>query len=365
MTGLIGLLVAGVIPRPCGGPAAAPSQDGPSQRLERLVRAYADSGFNGNVLVSRDGAVVFSHWCGWADAAGRIAVTPETAFWIASISKQFAAAAVLRLAEQGRLSLTDTIGRFLAAVPADKRSITVHELLTHTAGLSQQYAADGIADRDAAVAAVLSQPLARAPGGEFGYSNDAYTLIAAIVEIAAGVPYEDYLTTQLLSPTGMRHTGFWGPGAHPEVAAILGSGPSGSAAQPNWGYRGAVGMFSTVEDLHRWYLALMANRVLTVESRERLLRPWVRRGETGVGYGWFTSRAAGQPTSVWTRGYEGFGHGAVLAAYPAEGVVIVVTTNSGERAPNVPVSHQLADDLAAALFGSGGSPPEGRQPPAP
>jgi len=73
-------------------------------------------------------------------------------------------------------------------------------------------------------------------------------------------------------------------------------------------------------------------------------------GSTGVGYGWFASKTSRGTQSVWTRGYEDFGHGAVLAAYPEEKVVVVVTSNSGERAPDQPVSHRLAEDLARLVF---------------
>jgi CubicO group peptidase (beta-lactamase class C family) len=340
-------------------PAAAGAQSGArapvdtllTRRIDQLLLRAADSGFNGSVLIARKARVILQKEYGWADRQKSAPVTRSTPFWIASISKQFVAAAVLKLVEQGRVSLEDPIIRFFPAVPAEKTSITVHQLLTHTAGLQQNYAADGIADRALAIASILDQPLARPPGESFGYSNDGYTLIAAIVEIAAGKPYESYLREQLLAPAGLTHTGFWGPIDHPEVAAILGPPYANPAiARPNWGYRGAVGMFSTAADLYQWYLALSEGRILSAENRRLLLSPHVMRGTLGVGYGWFQSEGPHGSRAVWTRGYEGFGHGAVLATYPEAGVVIVVTTNSGEKSPDVPVSHQLAQELAALVL---------------
>jgi CubicO group peptidase (beta-lactamase class C family) len=303
------------------------------------------------VLIAIDSRVVLHKAYGWADRQIGEPVTIMTPFWIASISKQFAAAAILKLMEKGRLSLDDSIARFFNAVPTDKREITLHQLLTHTAGLEQHYAADGIADRDEAVRAILAHPLVRPPGEGFGYSNDAYNLIAAVVEIAAGQPYETYLREQLLEPAGMRHTGFWGPEDHLEVAEILHGDLTGSSiVRPNWGFRGGVGMFSTSEDLYLWLQALEGDEVLSAAARHRMLSPHVMRGALGVGYGWFVSPTPQGTTSLWTRGYEDFGHGAVLATYPEEGVVIVVTSNSGEREGGRPVSHELAEELAEIIL---------------
>ncbi len=324
-----------------------------AQLDDYLATLAADSAFSGCVLVAHGGEVVLDRGYGWADRGRTKPVTTATPFWIASISKQFTASAILKLVEQQAISLDDSIERYLANVPADKQNITIHQLLTHTAGLEQHYAADGIADRDTAIQAILAHPLARAPGEGFGYSNDAYNLLAAIIELTANQPFEDYLREQLLNPARLTHTGFWGPSQHPEVTDILAEGISDSPiSQPNWGFRGAVGMFSAAQDLHRWHLALEDNLVLSEASRLRLMTPHVQRGDVGVGYGWFISQTARKTTSVWTRGYEGFGHGAVLATFPQEKVVIAITSNSGEHAPDVPVTHKLARDLEEFVFGS-------------
>ncbi len=321
------------------------------REVDSFLRQAADSGFNGTVLVATDGRIVLHKGYGWADQAHTERVTTRTPFWIASISKQFAAVATLKLVEQGRLAVDDPISRFFPSLAPEKQNITIHQLLTHTAGLEQRYAADGVTDRDQAVRAILDPPLVAAPGDSFGYSNDAYTLVAIIVEIVAGQPYEAFVREQLLEPAEMIRTGFWGPQIHPEVAAILGDRlPDTANTRPNWGFRGGTGMFSTCEDLHRWYEALRHGRVLSPPHVERLLSPHVRRGAIGVGYGWFVSTRLGNARSVWTRGYESFGHGVVLATYPETGTVLVVATNSGERTSGAPVSHQLADDLAQLIL---------------
>jgi CubicO group peptidase (beta-lactamase class C family) len=277
-------------------------------------------------------------------------VTNDTPFWIASNAKQFAASALLALEEAGTLSTADSIGRFFEGLPPDKRGITLHQLLTHSAGLVQRYAADGITDREEAVRALLDTALVYPPGTGFGYSNDAYNLIAAVVEVASGRPYESFVGERILGPAGLTHTGFWGPREHPEVAAIYGAEVADSSSmRPSWGFRGATGMYSTSGDFYQWHLTLQGHRVLSAASVSRLQGEHVARGETQVGYGWFTSRTAGGARTVWTRGYEGFGHGAYLGTYPESGTVIVILTNSGER-DGTPVSHRLAKQLEALVF---------------
>ncbi len=331
----------------------APSLD--LAHLEAHLRAAAASGFNGIARIAQGERVVLQRTCGWADANQSMPLTPDTPFWIASISKTFAAAAALRLTELGVLSLHAPLTRFFDAVPPDKAPITLHQLLSHTAGLGQHYAADGIADREAAIAAILSEPLLNPPGSGFSYSNDAYTLVAAIIELAAGMPYECYVRKVFLEPAGLAHTGFWGLPESTTVAAILNHPARPPAVmRPNWGYRGATGMYATAEDLHRWYRTLQSDRILSAESWHLVTRAHTITSDgTGVGYGWFTSSTPRGHLRFWTRGYEDFGHSAVLSVYPDQDLVLILMSNSGEYATGVPVSHALAQDLDELICAHG------------
>lgn len=154
-----------------------------------------ERGFVGSALVACDDRVLFAENFGLEGGAGR---TPT--YWLASISKQFAGAALLRLQEQGRLRLDDPLSRFFPDAPDDKAAITIRQLLTHRSGLAQAYAADGIADRGEAARAIFALPLESAPGSTFRYSNDNYALAAMIVEIASGQNYEDFVREALFEP---------------------------------------------------------------------------------------------------------------------------------------------------------------------
>lgn len=313
-----------------------------AERVDRFVSGETASGFAGAVLLAKDGEVLLHKGYGKD-------ISPETPFWVASVSKQFTAAAILKLAEQGKLSVGDPITKYFAEAPDDKRGITIHQLLTHMAGFPQKYAADGITDRQEALRALLAQPLKSAPGQGFSYSNDAYNLLAILVEVVSGGSFESYLEKNLFKPAGLQRTGFWGGPGHEKVAPIPKPGDIPESSRgPNWGFRGATGIYSTTGDLYRWYQALQENRVLSEESRKKLWAPHVALGEKEHAcYGWFLS--SGPHASVWTRGTESFGHNAIVMTYPAENLVLIAASNAGER-DGVSRTRKLAADLANVLF---------------
>src|SRR6185503_1356744 len=176
--------------------------------LERWLRRAADSaGFSGVVRVERGGKLLLDRV--YAPARQRT-LTTETAFWLASTTKQFTAAAILKLVDQGKLALSDSIYHFFRRLPRDARAITIEQLLTHTSGIAPSGAAGGITERDAAVRAIFAEPLRRPPGESYHYEDEDYTVLAAIVESVAGVPYEAFVERTLLIPAGLTRTGFCG-----------------------------------------------------------------------------------------------------------------------------------------------------------
>jgi CubicO group peptidase (beta-lactamase class C family) len=254
---------------------------------DSLLDASAAAGFRGVVLVAHGDTILLRRAVGGRSGE----VTPETAFWIGSLSKPFAAVATLQLVSAGRLALDDPITRFLPDVPAEKRGITIRQLLMHTSGLPTRYAADGVIDRTEAVRRILALPLVHAPGDTFAYSNDAYCLLAAILEVAAGKSYEEIVRGQILEPAGMVETGFWGEPVPAGVPALAPERRRAGARirRRNYGYLGATGLRSTVDDLRRFDRALLDTTLLTTAMREQAFARQIRRGERlGYGYGWAT-----------------------------------------------------------------------------
>ena len=291
---------------------------------EFLKKLSAEKDFFGAVLIAKGKKILLNQGYGLADLKKSVKVKNDTKFYIASITKQFTAVAILKLQEQGKLSVNDSITTFFKDVPTDKSAITIHHLLTHTAGLAQNYAADGIVNRDEALKAVLAQPLKNPVGEKFGYGNEDYNLLAAIVEIASGQTYENFLRQNLLKPAKMMNTGFWG-----EKVEQIADTKQKIDITPNWGFRGATGMFSTVGDLFKWQQALFADKILKKPSREKLLTPNNQTSRGMHAYGWFISKLANGLETIWTAGYEDFGHNGIIKTY-SDGTVIIVLTNSGD-----------------------------------
>jgi CubicO group peptidase (beta-lactamase class C family) len=306
--------------------------------INSYLQQQTDAGFSGAVLVVKQNKIILDKTYGGASKLGQ-----APAFWVASNSKSFVAAAILKLQEQGKLSVNDPLTKFFKDVPGEKRSITVHHLLTHTSGLPHRYASDGIENREKAVLAVLALPLGWKVGEGFHYSNDGYSLLAAIVEIASKQTFEEYLRKNVLKPAKLNKTGFWGyedkttivPAAN--VANTQNVRPTiykNGKSVANWGYRGASGIYATAEDLYRWMRALQQNKVLTAKSREQLwgkqslMRQISPAEEQFYGYGWDVRFKDGKLISTRHTGYEDWlGHSSVMCLYE-NGDAFVVLSNS-------------------------------------
>jgi len=168
--------------RPAAAQVPAPLGDAETRtRLDEYMAERASAGFSGVVIVARDGKVLLQRGYGYLDAGKTRPVAADSVFTTGSITKQFTAAAILKLEMQGRLKTNEAMARYLPGVPDDKRAITIHQLLTHTAGFPPASGDDLEAiGRDAFERLVLSRPLAQAPG-TYEYSNVGYSLLAALV----------------------------------------------------------------------------------------------------------------------------------------------------------------------------------------
>lgn len=305
----------------CGGllamrrerdPAAAPWRSGPHGTVRGAVGAALDGylrrleafGFSGSVLVARRGAVLLDAGYGFADQERGEPYTAATQFDIASVSKQFTAAAILELEREGRLRVEDTLARFFTAVPADKAGITLHQLLTHTSGLPYLLGAEyERVSRDEMLRRAFAAPLLLPPGRRFRYSNVGYSVLAAVAEVAGGRPLGELMRDRLFLPAGMRHTGFRLP-FWDRLHLAHGYSPDGpwgtpldhpwAADGPYWNLRGNGGVISSTGDLYRWDRALAAGGVLTAAERAKFQSPHISEGRntpSRYAYGWSITTA--------------------------------------------------------------------------
>jgi CubicO group peptidase (beta-lactamase class C family) len=280
-------------------------------RLNAIARAQADSGFSGVILVAQDSIVVVEK--AFSPKVGA-PLTVSSRFNIGSMTKGFTAAAILRLRSQHRLAFSDPISRFFPHAPEAKRGITIFHLLTHTSGLRGHSAGDGIVRRDGAVTAILSQPLDYPPGTHYRYMDDDYQLLAAIIEVASGVTWEEYLTRELLRPAQMKSTTFQGG---------------------DWGHKGADGMRSTARDMYRWRRAIHEARIFGRTESMELESPLMHVRseppfEIHYGYGTRVYVRSGRVTEVMHSGSADAGNSGI-ARVRSDGMIVVVLSNAGQH----------------------------------
>ena len=241
-------------------------------------------------------------------------LTLNTKFNIASVTKSFTAAAILKLRSEHRLSFSDPISRFFPHAPQQKRDITVFHLLTHTSGLAGHSAGSGIMRRDGAVTAILSQRLEYPPGTHYRYADDDYQLLAAIIEVASGGTWEDFTKRELLVPAKMRSTTFQGG---------------------DWGHKGANGMRSTARDIYRWVTGIHEARLFGRTDSRELESPLmhVRSAppfEIHYGYGTRVYVSGGRVTEVMYSG-AGDARSTSVARVMADGTIVIILSNAGQR----------------------------------
>ncbi len=173
-------------------------------QFDSTLAAYAQADFAGSVLLAVGDSIIF---VSGSDSLGVGAEASAARFWIASITKSFTAAAIVRLQQDGLLRTTQPLRDFVPSVPPDKRSITLYHLLTHTSGLANAYRALDESDRSTMLAQVLAEPLADSVGASFRHADDNYSVLAAVVELVSGTSYEEYLGRTFLEPSGMVESG--------------------------------------------------------------------------------------------------------------------------------------------------------------
>jgi CubicO group peptidase (beta-lactamase class C family) len=322
------------------GPAARPESF--SSTADALVNAAfrgGDDSPGGTVIVARDGAPVYRAARGMASLELGVRMQPDSILRIGSVTKQFTSAAVMMLAEQGKLALDDEITKFFPDYPTQGRRITVEHLLTHTSGIRSYTSLPawrGAWGRDFSTSELVdffkNEPMDFAPGDKYLYNNSAYFLLGAIIEKASGIPYAEFQASHIFGPLGMTRTrhGDMGPvvkgraQGYQLAGGTIVNAPHISMTQP-----GAAGaLVSTVDDLARWDAAISAGKLLTPGSWRRIFTPYrLTSGKsTGYGYGWQVGSFEGRPVQEHGGGIHGFS--AYVVRLPEDRVYAAVLANS-------------------------------------
>lgn len=328
------MLISRINAQPLNNAALAQKMDA---FLSTLVQK---NNFSGSVLVMKNGQEILKKGYGFASREDKIPFTPKTILTVGSVTKQFTGTAILKLEMMGRLSVNDALEKYFPNAPADKKNITLHQLLTHTAGFP-----GGIGDdyealtRDAFLERAWNTPLRSNAGEQYFYSNVGYSILAAIIELKSGMNYEQFLHKYLFEPAGMTHTGYVMPDWKDQTIATGYRGDKlwGKSNEkpwatdgPYWNLKGNGGILSNVEEMYLWHKALLTDKILNDAAKQKLYGHHVKEGpdaDSYYGYGWAIMPT---PRNTWLVTHNG-GNGIFfcdMLRYLDENVVIIYQTNA-------------------------------------
>jgi CubicO group peptidase (beta-lactamase class C family) len=309
-------------------------------KIDNYLSNGTTNGFSGAILVIQEGELIINKGYGWANKDNKTLNNPNTIFDIGSNTKQFTSTAILKLVEQNKLNVTDSLSKYFTELPIDKQSITIHQLLTHSAGFVESLGRDfsEISQKDFFEKLFASKLLAE-PGEKYSYSNTGYSILGRIIELASGQSYEAFLNEHLFTPAGMLQTGYLLPKwdakhlSHGYNRNIIETESTVTRYQEagavNWHLKGNGGINSTQNDMLLWYKALKKNKILTPESFEKLTTPYVSSSNStySYGYGWGVKNIENDRLRISHNGSNGpFAHSLIW--YPKEDMYIVYATNA-------------------------------------
>src|ERR1700722_12963936 len=250
-----------------------------SERLQQIVQPYADAQlFMGSVLVAQHGNVMFSKSYGWADIEWNIPDSSTTRFQIASVTKQFTAAAILLLEDRGKLKTDHLVKKYLPDAPASWNKITIYNLLTMTSGIAGDGAKYEPGTPDKLIFA--DKPLDFQPGEKWDYSNLGYDVLGYLLEKVSGQSYADFLQENIFKPLGMNDSGVdSNVSIVPHRASGYWPGADGieNAERTNITAAFAAGaLYSTTEDMLRWGEGLFGGKELMPASPRKMTTPFKR-----------------------------------------------------------------------------------------
>ncbi len=364
-TGILALTLAACASPPAITPAStptaivAPAEDPLAAASRKAVQAYVDRNeFSGTVLVAKNGKPVFREGFGFANRELSVPMTPESVLRLGSITKQFTAAAILQLAEQGKLSIDDPVSKYYAAAPAAWSKITVKHLLNHRSGIPSYTGLPGFFEKQSTLARTPAEiveltqamPLEFEPGTQFAYNNTGFVLLGYIIEKVSGQTYADYLQQHIFTPLGLKHTGY------DDTKTLLPGRAAGygfaNGAWNNSDYismtlpHAAGSLYSNVDDLLTWQDALFAGKVVSPASFAAMTADYGNSYGFGIGSGDFQ----GHKSIRHSGGIPGFS--TYMSRFPDDGMTFIVLSNLETGASN-----RISNELARLWLGLPTPPP--------
>ena len=329
---------------------AAIAQNNSAKQMDDYMQAeFSVKEFNGTVLVVQKGKTIYQKAFGMADREWNVPNTVQTKYRIGSITKQFTAACILQLAEQGKLSLDDKLSKYIPDYPKGD-SVTIHMLLNHASGIKNytdlaEFWPKAVLPLtpDSIIAYFKYQPYDFSPGTKWNYSNSGYILLGYIIEKVSGKKYNQYLQENVINKAGLKNTGL---DRLDSILALRASGYSKNRLG-FWEHAmfismespySAGAMYSTVEDMYLWTRALHGNTVLTADDTRKMMTPYLGN----YGYGLLIDSLKSHKRVWHNGGIPGFS--AHLAYYPDDDLCVVSISNNENNAD------RAGSALAAIVF---------------
>jgi CubicO group peptidase (beta-lactamase class C family) len=341
--------------------AGAGDRDAPTDRIDAIVRAEMRSQkIPGMALaVVRSGGVVIARGYGSANLEHRVPVTRATIFQSGSLGKQFTAAIVMSLVEEGRLGLDDPVTKYLPDAPAAWSKITLRHLLTHTSGIADydesgkdfDFRKDYTEEEMAKV--LYGLPLEFEPGARWNYSNSGYMLLGIVIHRATGRYYGDLLVERILRPAGMRTARIISeadivPNRAAGYDLVNGEIKNQDWVSPSLNSTADGALYFSLDDLLAWQRVVRTRGLLKPQSWAAIYTPaTLNSGKPyPYGFGWFVDTAGGDP-HIWHSGsWQGFK--TYFARYHDDRLAVIVLANSGD-AELEPVVQKVAAVFDPAL----------------
>ena len=312
-------------------------------KIDSYLESGTKNGFAGAITVIKNGKVVINKGYGFANRDTQLQNNPNTIFDIGSNTKQFTAAAILKLTETGKLTVNDPLSQFFPSLPKDKQSITIHHLLSHTSGFTETIGNDfDETTRQQFFETLFASELIFEPGESYEYSNVGYSILGRIIELASGLDYEEFLNQNLFSPAGMYQTGYLLPewdtaqisrsynrGVLESESPILKYQKSGKIS---WHLKANGGINSTQNDMILWYKALKSNKIISRESLIKLTTAYVEYpgGTLSYGYGWTVKLLDNNIKRIAHNGSNG-AYAHTLIWFPEQDSFISYATNANSE----------------------------------
>jgi len=315
-----------------------------SEKIDKIATNQLHAGRTPGLAIGvvEDGRLVYARGFGFANLLPHVGMAPDTEFYAGGLTAEFTAAAVLLLAQDGKLKLDDPLSKYLLGFRLGA-TITIAQLLTQTSGLPVVQTSDRAhsISFDDLLATIDKMKASSAPGTVYANNPLNYLIAGAIVERVSGVTLSDYLEQHIFIPLVMDHTFLAGDsGISPSHATGYTRGGSSFVVAPMWDstwLAGDAGLVSTIDDLAKWDIEMPV--LLRVDAIRAIFTPGVSSGPTQYGMGWIIDKRGGKQF-VWSNG-EISGYRAMNALLPSEHIGVVVFSNSDSFHGGVTVPEEV------------------------